>query len=148
MFGAATALVDITREPANTGRSLGQTPSPNPSTLRPAKSSPPSKLTGNTLKKPGDDNAFVSSHETVQRNLGSYQNSPPVPPVPLLDPAVGGDKHGDGPTSECLRSLPSWPIFMRIPVHQKKTLKTREKKKADRRLCRRVRVDTSVSFTF
>ena len=70
-------------------RNPSRTPSPNPSTLRPAVSSPPPpQLIGVISEKPEDDNASVSSYETVHENFDSRSNSPPAPPVPPRDPVV------------------------------------------------------------
>ena len=70
-------------------RNSSRTPSPNPSTLRPAVSSPPPhQLIGKISEQPEDDDASISSYETVHENLDSRPNSPPAPPVPPRDPVV------------------------------------------------------------
>jgi len=70
-------------------RNPSRTPSPNPSTLRPAVSSPlPPHLIGKISEQPEDDNASISSYETVHENLDSRSNSPLAPPVPPRDLVV------------------------------------------------------------
>ena len=70
-------------------RNPSRTPSPNPSTLRPSVSSPsPPHFIGKISEQPEDDNASISSYETVHENLDSRSDSPPAPPVPPRDPVV------------------------------------------------------------
>lgn len=69
-------------------RNPSRTPSPNPLTLRPAVFSPPPQLIGKISEQPEDDNASISSYETVHENLDSRSNSPPAPPVPPRDPVA------------------------------------------------------------
>ena len=100
-FGAATILVGVSKEPADTepGRSFGRTPSPDLSTIRPAGSSPP-QLIGKIPEKLEENNAFISSNETVRQNFDSRSNLPSTPRMPPRDLVVGGDEHGNSPTRE------------------------------------------------
>jgi len=77
-------------------RNPSRTPSPNPSTLRPTVSSPPPPhLIGKISEQPEDDNASISSYETVHENLDSRSDSPPAPPVPPRDPAISAGVDSD-----------------------------------------------------
>ena len=132
-LGAATISADVTEEPTNIvkepGTSSARTSSPNPSKPRPAISSPPLQPVGKVSETPEDDNTSVSSFETAHENFDSRSNSP----VPLRDPVVSNDEHGNIPASECFLSLLSRPMLMRISVPLPVRREHRQHKKGGKR---------------
>ena len=117
-------------------RNPSRTPSPNSSTLRPVVSSPPPPhLIGKISEQPEDDNASISSYETVHENLDSRSNSPPAPPVPPRDPVVNTGVDSDlshGTSSTAIGStdngIPSRrkSVRMSLPPTYSKTPPARE----------------------